>query len=90
MVCVFNLSFSQRRFIVDAPIDGAQPFVNKSAFKKFEEGGGDHRFVLRRHGEIRFFKLSQYAETLELLPLQLNVLIGVCPAGLPHLERRHL
>ena len=53
VVLVFDLGFGQRGAVLHAPVDGLEAFVDVAAVEEIDERAGDHRLVLRAHGEIR-------------------------------------
>ena len=91
MVLVFDLGFGQGGFVMDAPVDRAQPFVHESLLEERIESGQYHRLILRRHGGVRIVKSSKHADSLELFTLQVQIFFRVLAAfradiHWPHLE----
>ena len=74
----------------DAPVNRLQALVDVAAVQEIDERPGDHRFVLRAHRQVGVVPLSEHAQPFEILPLQVDVLLGVLAAGAPDLDRRHL
>ena len=90
MVLVLHFCFGQRGAVMDAPINRPQSFVDKILLEKREECLHDRRLILRRHGRIRLVPLSKYANSLELLALQVQKLLCILPAFQPYIGGIHL
>ena len=90
MLVVFDLSFCERRLIVDAPIDGARAFVDKAAFDKAREQPRRFGFVVVGHRDVRVVPLAEDTEPLKIARLSLQSIrrkFATCTADA---ERRHV
>ncbi len=91
VVLVFDFGFGERGFIVHAPVDGAQAFVDESVFVKRKERLEHHRLILRRHRGVGLVEASEDADALELLALQVEEFLRIlatlgADVGWPHLQ----
>ena len=89
MVGVFDFGFGQRGAVAHAPVHRLQAFVDVAPVQEFHERGGDHRLVLRAHGEIRVVPTAEDAQALEIRALQVHVFLGVFAAFGADLGRSH-
>src|SRR6185436_13267789 len=87
---VFNFSFSQRRLIVNAPVNRTRAFVDVTALDKASKHSRGFSFVMIRHGEIRVIPLTQNAQSLEIAGLTLESAGRVFSAGAADANRRHV
>ena len=90
MVGIFDFSFGQSGFIVNAPVDGLQALVDHALLKEGVEVLDHPRFELRGHSRVGLFEAAKDADAFELFALQVEVFLGVFPARLAHLQRVHL
>ena len=90
MVLVFDLGFRKGGAVVNAPVDRFKPFVNVAFVEEIDESARDHRLIGRLHREVRIVPAPENSQALEILPLQIDPLLGVFPADPAHLGRRHL
>ncbi len=90
VVGVFDFGFGQSGFIVNAPVNRLQTFVDHVVFKEGVEVLDRPRLVLRVHGHVRFFEAAEDTDALELFALQVEVFLGIFPARLADLQRVHL
>ena len=80
VVFIFDFGFGERGFIVHAPVDGAQAFIDESVFVEGKERGEHDRLVLRIHGGVGAIEAAEYADALELGALQVEKFLGVLAA----------
>ena len=90
VVGIFDFSFGQSGFIVNAPVDRLQTLVDHALLEEGVEVLNHPRFKLRSHGRVGLFEAAKDADTFKLLALQIEVFLGVLPARLAHLQRVHL
>ena len=90
MHLVLDLGLGQRRAVVDAPVNRLQAAIDESlleeAIKCLQSAG----LVVARHGLVGRFPAPQAANALKLGGLQVDVLLGVGPAGFQNGGNRHL
>ena len=89
VIVIFDFSFRQRGLFHCRPHNGLGSLVQSSVHQEFHEFRSDDRFGVVIHGEVRIVPLPDDAEALELLPLNLNPMLGEMPAFLPQLVYRH-
>ena len=90
MVFVFDFRFGERGFVVHAPVDGAQAFVDEVVFVEREKCFQHHRLVLRIHGDVGIVEASEDADAFELLALQVEIFLRVLATFRAHVVRPHL
>ncbi len=52
MLLVLDLGFGERGFVVDAPVDGAEAFVDETLLEEVVEGFDDAGFVAEGHRQV--------------------------------------
>ena len=72
---VLDLGLGEGGFVVDAPVDGLEAFVDEAALEEVEEGLGDGGLVAVRHGEVGVVPAAEDADALELGALEVDVLL---------------
>ena len=80
LVLVFDFEFGQRAPAVEAPVDGLQTPIDKTALDHALEGADFAGFVLEAHGFIGVVPLAQYAQAFEIDHLLRDLLGGKCAA----------
>ena len=87
---VLDLGFGESGLVVDAPVDGAEAFVDEALFEEVVEGLDDAGLVLERHGEVGVVPAAEDADALELGALEVDVLLRVLAAGATDGDGLHL
>src|SRR5258708_23759371 len=90
MVFVLDLGLGESRLVMHAPVDRAQSLVDEPLLIKKIESFEYHRLVLRIHGGIGPIETAEDTNTLELLALQVEKLLGVLTAIGAHVNGTHL
>ena len=85
VIIILDFGLGQGRLAMGAPQDRFFAAINASGGDKLPKFLGDNRFIIIIHSEIRLLPSSQDAQSLEFVPLNINVLIGVVTAGLAYL-----
>ena len=88
---VFHLRLGQRGSAVDAPVDRFLAAVDEVLLDELPEGADDSRLVGVAHRQVRLLPGAEDAEATESVALNVDVLLGVLPAGaaqLHHWRRR--
>src|SRR2546423_8099473 len=78
---VFNLSFGERRLVLQAPVNRSCPFVNPTTFDEATEHARCLGFVVIRHREVWIVPLAKNAESFEIPCLALQRVLRVLAAG---------
>src|SRR5215469_4840908 len=87
---VLDLRLSEGGSIVDAPVDGLQALVDEALLEKVVESFDDAGLVGIGHRQIGIVPATKHADTLELAALEVDVLLGVVPAGFTDGQGVHL
>src|SRR6185436_10144331 len=87
---VFNFSLSQRRLIVNTPVNRTRAFVDVAALDKASKHSRGFSFVMIRHGEIRVIPLTKYPQPLEVTRLILESARRVFTTSSANAHRRHI
>ena len=90
VVLVLHLGLGQRREARRAPVDRLQSAVHPTRADELPQLAQDVRLVPELHRPIRVAPVPQAAQPLELLPLDVDELLGVGAAQLPLLGDGHL
>ena len=90
MLVIFNFRLSQRRLIVDAPVDRTRTFVNEATFDKVREQSRRLGFVVIGHGDVGIVPLAEHAEPLKIARLSLQRVRRKLSARAPDAQRRHV
>ena len=69
-----------------APVDGFLPPVKAPILSEFPELANDASRIFRIHGEIGVVPFPKNPQSLELLPLDIDELLGIFPAEAPDLR----
>ena len=87
---VLDFGFGEGGFVVDAPVDGAETFVDEFFFEEVVEGFDDAGLVAVGHGEVGGVPAAEDADALELGALEVDVFLRVLAAGAADGEGVHL
>ncbi len=90
VLLVLDFGFGERGSVVDAPVDGAQAFVDEVLFEEVVEGLDDAGLVAVRHGEVGRVPAAEDADALELGALEVDVFLRVFAAGAADGDGVHL
>ena len=90
MVFVFDFGFGERGFVMHAPINRAQTFVDESVFVEREECVQHYGLVAGVHSGVWLIESSKDSDALELLALEVEIFLRVLAAFGTDVERAHL
>ena len=90
VLSVFHLRFSERRLIVDAPIDGPRAFVNEAALDEASKQTRRFGLVMIRHRDVGIVPFAQDAQSLKIPRLSLQRIRSELAARPPNAERWHV
>src|SRR5437016_1489406 len=85
VLLVLDFGLRQGRLIDGAPEDRLLPLVHPATLYELADLAQDRGLVIVGHGQVRVVPVAQHAQALELLPLDLEVLLGVLAAELADL-----
>ncbi len=88
VIFIFHFRFSQRRAVINAPVNRLQPAIHIPLFEKCDERIGHRRFITWIHREVRLFPLPKNAQPLKLPPMRIDVTGRKLPAHPSKLRRR--
>ena len=80
MVHVFHLGLGQGGLVLSAPQHGFQPFVHPALLHEFAELPNDGRLVGFVHREVGTFPITQHAQPLKFVPLDVPEFVRVLAA----------
>ena len=81
MVIILHFGFGEGGAMDQAPVDGLESFIDVALIQKIDERAGDHRLILRAHGEVGVVPAAENAQADEIALLQIDVLLRVLAAG---------
>ena len=90
MLLVLDFGFGEGGLVVNAPVDGAEAFVDEVLLEEVVEGFDDGGFVAEGHREIGVVPAAEDADALELGALEVDVLLCVLAAGAADRDGVHL
>src|SRR5271168_455529 len=80
VILIFDLSFSQCRRIVNAPIDRLSSAIGVTFLHEIAKSTSDNGLVLVVHREIRSIPTSQHSQTLKIPLMLLHIARSKLPA----------
>ena len=89
VLVVLDFRFSERRLIVNAPVDGPRALVNETALNKAREQPGGLGFVMVGHRDVGIVPLAQDSEPLKIFRLSLQSIGREFTACASNAQRRH-
>ncbi len=81
VLLVLDFGFGESGFVVDAPGDGLEVFVDEAVLEEVIEGLGDAGLVDGIHGGVGLSPAAEDAHADELGALEVEVFLGVLAAG---------
>src|SRR2546423_9003914 len=90
MLLIFNFRLSERRLIVNAPVNGTRPFVNEATLDKTREQARGLSLVMIGHRDVGIVPFAQNPQPPKIFRLTLEGIRGKFATRATDAERRHL